>query len=38
MVVLCFGMKDKPKLDKRRKYDTAFRAEAVYLAEQCCST
>ena len=27
-------MKDTPKLDKRRKYDAAFRAEALRLAEQ----
>jgi transposase len=27
-------MKDNPKPDKRRKYDAAFRAEALRLAEQ----
>jgi transposase len=27
-------MKDTPKPDKRRKYDAAFRAEALRLAEQ----
>jgi len=27
-------MKDTPKPDKRRKYDAAFRAEALCLAEQ----
>ena len=27
-------MKDNPKPDKRRKYDTALRAEALRLGEQ----
>ena len=31
-------MKDTPKPDKRRKYDAAFRAEALRLAEQSRST
>jgi transposase len=31
-------MKDPPKPDKRRKYDAAFRAEALRLAEQSRST
>ena len=31
-------MKDTPKPDKRRMYDTAFRAEALRLAEQSRST
>ena len=31
-------MKDIPKPDKRRKYDAAFRAEALRLAEQSRST
>ena len=31
-------MKDLPKPDKRRKYDAAFRAEALRLAEQSRST
>lgn len=33
-----FVMKDTPKPDKRRKYDAAFRAEALRLAEQSRST
>ena len=35
---LSFVMKDIPKPDKRRKYDAAFRAEALCLAEQSRST
>ena len=31
-------MKDTPQPDKRRKYDAAFRAEALRLAEQSRST
>jgi len=31
-------MKDIPKPDHRRKYDAAFRAEALRLAEQSRST
>ncbi len=31
-------MKDTSKPDKRRKYDAAFRAEALRLAEQSRST
>ena len=31
-------MKDTPKPDKCRKYDVAFRAEALRLAEQSRST
>ena len=31
-------MKDTPKPDNRRKYDAAFRAEALRLAEQSRST
>ena len=31
-------MKDTPKPDKRHKYDAAFRAEALRLAEQSRST
>jgi transposase len=31
-------MKDTPKPDKRRKYDAAFRTEALRLAEQSRST
>jgi transposase-like protein len=31
-------MQDTPKPDKRRKYDAAFRAEALRLAEQSRST
>ena len=31
-------MKDTPKPDKRRKYDAAFRAEALRLAAQSRST
>ena len=31
-------MKDNPKPDNRRKYDAAFRAEALRLAEQSRST
>ncbi len=31
-------MKDTPKLDKRRQYDAAFRAEALRLAAQSRST
>ena len=31
-------MKDTPKLDNRRKYDAAFRAEALRLAAQSRST
>ena len=31
-------MKDPAKPDKRRKYDAAFRAEALRLAEQSSST
>ena len=31
-------MKDTPKSDKRRKYDAAFRAEDLRLAEQSRST
>ena len=31
-------MKDPAKPDKRRKYDAAFRAEALRLAEQSRST
>jgi len=35
---LSFVMKDPAKPDKRRKYDAAFRAEALRLAEQSRST
>ena len=31
-------MKDISKLDRRRKYDVTFRAEALRLVEQCRST
>ncbi|RZJ93766.1 MAG: hypothetical protein EOO60_04570 [Hymenobacter sp.] len=31
-------MKDSPALTKRRRYDAAFRAEALRLAEQSRST
>ena len=31
-------MKETPKSDNRRKYDAAFRAEALRLAEQSRST
>ena len=31
-------MKDSPQLTKRRRYDVAFRAEALRLAEQSRST
>jgi transposase len=31
-------MKDTPKPEKRRKYDAAFRAEALRMAEQSRST
>ena len=35
---LSFVIKDIPKPDKRRKYDAAFRAEALRLTEQSHST
>ena len=35
---LSFVMKETPKPDNRRKYDAAFRAEALRLAEQSRST